>query len=151
MAQAREVLIEHFTILLGGPNMTDNNATLVKNHTDQRSAEATRNSAYFSPRVDIIETDKELLLFADMPGVRSDSIDLRYENGELILRGKAEPRGEKGTLIFGEYDVGDFYRVFHVHETIDAGKIDAEYKNGVLTVHLPKQETVQPKQVSIRT
>jgi len=131
--------------------MTDNTATLVKNHTDNRSTEATRNSAFFSPRVDIIETDKELLLFADMPGVRSESIDLRYENGELILRGKTESPGVGGTLVFGEYDVGDFYRVFHVHETIDASKIDAEYKNGVLTVHLPKQETVQPKQVSIRT
>jgi HSP20 family molecular chaperone IbpA len=136
---------------MGDPTMTENTATLVKNHTDNRSAESTRNSAYFSPRVDIIETDTELLLYADMPGVRSEDIDLRYENGELILRGKTPPVGARGTLIFGEYDSGDFYRVFHVHETIDASKIDAEFKNGVLTVHLPKQETVQPKQVSIRT
>jgi len=131
--------------------MTENTATLVKNPTDNRSAEATRNGAYFSPRVDIIETEKELLLYADMPGVRSEDIDLRYENGELILRGKAQSSEAKGIRIFGEYDVGDYYRVFRVHETIDASKIDAEFKNGVLTVHLPKQETMQPKQVSIRT
>ena len=130
--------------------MTYNTSTLVKNHKDNRG-ESTRNSAFFSPRVDIIETDKELLLYADMPGVRSDGVDLRYENGELILRGKSEHAGQTRTLVFGEYDVGDFYRVFSVHETIDASKIDAEFKNGVLTVHLPKQEAVQPKQVPIRT
>src|SRR5436190_15932351 len=137
--------------LNGGLTMTENTSTLTKNRQENRSAETTRNGAYFSPRVDIVETEKELLLYADMPGVRSDDIDLRYENGELILRGKTQPREVKGTLIFGEYDVGDFYRVFQVHETIDASKIDAEYRNGVLTVHLPKQEVVQPKQVSIRT
>jgi len=131
--------------------MTENTATLVKNHNENRAGEATRNGAYFSPRVDIIETERELLLYADMPGVRSEGIDLRYENGELILRGKTQPTEMKGMLIFREYDVGDFYRVFRVHETIDASKIDAEFKNGVLTVHLPKQETAQPKQVSIRT
>jgi len=131
--------------------MTENTSTLTKNRQENRSAETTRNGAYFSPRVDIIETDKELLLYADMPGVRSEEIDLRYENGELILRGKSQPRDIKGTLIYGEYEVGDYYRVFQVHETIDASKIDAEYRNGVLTVHLPKQEMVQPKQVSIRT
>jgi len=137
--------------LIGGPTMTKNTVAPVKNHTENRSAESTRNGAYFSPRVDIVESEKELLLYADMPGVRSEDIDLRYENGELILRGKAQPTGVKGTLIYGEYEVGDYYRVFHVHETIDASKIDAEFKNGVLMVHLPKQETMQPKQVSIRT
>jgi len=132
--------------------MTENTLTApVKNHAGNRNVEATRNSNYFTPRVDIVETDAELLLYADMPGVRPDSVDLRYENGELILRGKVDKTEVKGNLVFGEYDVGDFYRVFQVHETINASKIDAEFKNGVLTVHLPKQEAVKPKQVAIRT
>jgi len=122
-----------------------------KNHTGNSNVETTRNSTYFTPRVDIVETDTELLLYADMPGVRPDSIDLRYENGELILRGSVERPEVKRNLVFGEFEVGDFYRVFQVHETIDATKIDAEFKNGVLTVHLPKQEAVKPKQVAIRT
>jgi len=124
--------------------MTEN--TLVKNP----NVETTRSAQYFTPRVDIVESDTELLLFADMPGTRQEDIDLRYENGELILRGKVQPEEHKGHLIFGEYDVGDYYRVFQMHESIDASKIDAAYKNGVLTVHLPKQEAVQPKQVPIR-
>jgi len=127
--------------------MTETTTTTpVKNH----GVEETRNGNYFTPRVDIIETENEILLYADMPGVRPDDVDLRYENGQLIVRGKTQRPEVKGTLIYSEYEVGDYYRVFAVHETIDAGKIDAEFKNGVLIVHLPKQEKVKPKQVAIR-
>jgi len=130
--------------------MAENTATPVQNRAETCSAEPTRNGNYFTPRVDIVETEGELLLYADMPGVRSEDIDLRYENRELILRGKVHKTEVKGNLVFGEYGVGDFYRVFQVHETINAAKIDAECKNGVLIVHLPKQEALKPKQVAIR-
>jgi HSP20 family protein len=50
-----------------------------------------------------------------------------------------------------EFEVGDFYRVFSIHESIDAGRIEAECKNGVLTVHLPKVEAARPRQISVRT
>jgi HSP20 family protein len=113
-------------------------------------AEATRNGQFFTPRVDIVETESELLLYADMPGVNPYDIDLRYEQGELVLRGKVPPREATGHLIFSEFETGDFYRDFQVKETIDASKIEAEFKNGVLIVHLPKQESVKPKQVPIR-
>jgi len=125
--------------------MTEN-STLTKNP----NAEATRNGQFFTPRVDIVETETELLLYADMPGVNPYDIDLRYEQGELKLRGKVQPRETVGNLVFSEFEVGDFYRVFQVQESIDASKIEAEFKNGVLIVHLPKQESVKPKQVPIR-
>jgi HSP20 family protein len=131
--------------------MAENNATLTKNRNETFNVENTRNGLYFTPRVDIVETETELLLYADMPGVRPDDIDLRYENGELIVRGKVQRPEGRGNVVFAEYEVGDFYRVFKVHETIDASKIDAEYKNGVLVVHLPKQEAAKPKQVAVRT
>jgi HSP20 family protein len=131
--------------------MAENTPMTVKNRPENHNVETTRNgAAFFTPRVDIVETDSELFLYADMPGVRPDDIDLRYEQGELHLRGKVQPNGAKGNLVFGEFDVGDFYRVFQVHESIDASKIGAECKNGVLTVHLPKQEAIKPKQVPIR-
>ena len=131
--------------------MAKNTPMTVKNgsETQTHNIESTRDN-YFTPRVDILETDTELLLFADMPGVSPGDIDLRYENGELQLRGKVQPTATKGHLVYGEYQIGDFYRVFQVHETIDAGKIDAEFKNGVLTVHLAKQEKVKPRQVKIQ-
>jgi len=124
-------------------------STVARDSNATRS-EATRNARFVAPRVDIFETDSELLLLADMPGVRPDQIDLRYERGELVLRGKVESAPERGQPVFEEYERGDFYRVFQIHETIDASKIEAEYKNGVLTVHLPKQEAVKPKQVQVR-
>lgn len=120
------------------------------NRNGNRNAEPTCDGPCFAPRVDIVETDADLFLYADMPGALPHDIDLRYEQGELILHGKVPPRQAHGRLVFGEYDVGDFRRVFEVHESIDAGKIEAEFKNGVLTVRLPKQEAVKPKQVAIK-
>jgi HSP20 family protein len=114
------------------------------------SLEHTRAGKQFAPRVDIYETDHELVLLADLPGARSDEIDLRYERGELTLQGTVKPRQASGHLVLGEYEVGDFYRVFQIHESIDASKIEAEHKNGVLTVHLPKAESAKPKQVAIK-
>jgi HSP20 family protein len=132
--------------------MNTSTANPIRTRPENGNAEMTRNgSSYNTPRVDIVETDTELLLYADMPGVAPDGIDLRYENGELILRGKVKGTQVQGHFIFGEFEPGDFYRVFQVHESIDASKISADAKNGVLIVHLPKQEAVKPKQVPIRT
>lgn len=129
--------------------MADNSMTAT-NRTDTTKSENTRNGTYFTPRVDIFETETELVLCADLPGVSPQNIDLRYEQGELILQGKAAPHEHKGQLILGEYEEGDFYRVFQVHESIDSARIEAECKNGVLTVHLPKAEAAKPKQVTVK-
>jgi HSP20 family protein len=112
--------------------------------------EATRGGAHFSPRVDIVETDGELTLYAEVPGVRPEDVDLHYEKGELVLRGRVQPRQGDKELLLNEYEEGDFYRAFTIHESIDATKIEAECKNGVLTVHLPKAEAVRPRQINVR-
>jgi HSP20 family molecular chaperone IbpA len=104
----------------------------------------------FAPRVDIFEADTAYFVYADLPGALPYDIDLHYEQGELFLRGKVQPRPGGGRVVFREYDVGDFARVFQVHESIDASRIDADYKNGVLTVRLPKVEAAKPKQVPIK-
>ncbi len=129
--------------------MNDNTSTLTK-HTETNNPETTRNARYFTPRVDIFETESELIMNADMPGVAPGAIDLRYEQGELILQGKTSPGQRAGHLLLGEYEDGDFYRVFQIHESIDSTRIEAECKNGVLTVHLPKAETAKPKQVAVK-
>jgi HSP20 family protein len=117
---------------------------------EQTTTERTHGGATFTPRVDIYETDKELVLQADVPGVRPEDVDLRYENGELILYGKVQPRHPGRTVLLNEYQVGDFYRAFAIHESIDSSKIAAECKNGVLTVHLPKQEAARPRQINVK-
>src|SRR5262249_3726662 len=113
----------------------------------QGGSESTRGGVFFTPRVDIFETEKELTLYADLPGVRPEDVDLRYENGELMLHGRVKPRTRPDNCLLCEYDEGDFYRVFQVHESIDSSRIEAECKNGVLVVHLPKVEAARPKQV----
>jgi HSP20 family protein len=111
--------------------------------------ESTRDGTQFIPRVDIVETKNELTVFADLPGVRQEDVDLRFEQGELILRGRVRPEERGRNHLLQEYGVGDFYRAFTVHETIDAGKISAECKNGVLTIHLPKVTVAQPRQIKV--
>jgi HSP20 family protein len=127
-----------------------NNSTTMTKQTETTNRETTRNAQYFTPRVDIFETDSELVMFADMPGVAPKDIDLRYEQGELILQGKVTPAARTGHLILGEFEDGDYYRVFQIHESIDSARIEAECKNGVLTVHLPKAESAKPKQVTVK-
>jgi len=121
-----------------------------KDRTGTAQPETTRGGVFFTPRVDIYETENELTLFAELPGVKPEDVDLRYENGELLLHGRVRPRSANQNLLLQEYDEGDFYRVFTIHESIDSGKITAEAKNGVLVVHLPKAEAVKPRQINVR-
>lgn len=129
--------------------MAENKPLAQKDRAEQTTPERTRGGTYFTPRVDILETDKELVLFADMPGVRPEDIDLRYERGELLVHGQVQKRQRQGNFLLNEYDEGDFYRAFTIHESIDSSRIEAECKNGVLTVHLPKVAAVQPKQIAV--
>jgi HSP20 family protein len=115
----------------------------------QFQPEATQ-SVYYTPRVDILENENEITIFADMPGVRSEDADIRFENGELTLHGRCSPRQEVANYLAAEYGIGDFYRVFTINESIDADKITAELKNGVLTVHLPKSEAVKPRRIAVK-
>ena len=130
--------------------MKENTPTVVQSCNGNSVADVAPASRTFAPRVDIVETDGALFLYADLPGALPYDIDLNFEHGELTLRGKVKPRETSGRQVFSEYDVGDFQRVFQLHESIDASKIDAEFKNGVLTVRLPKQEAAQPKRLPIR-
>lgn len=112
--------------------------------------EATRGGVFFTPRVDIVESESELTLFAEVPGVRPEDVELRYEKGELVLHARVKPRPTPQTILLQEYEEGDFFRAFTIHESIDAGRIAAECKNGLLTVHLPKVEAVRPRQIAVR-
>jgi HSP20 family protein len=128
--------------------MADVTTVPQKDRAEQARPEATR-GVHFVPHVDIYETDHELLLFADVPGVRPEDVDLHYENGELVLHARVQPRQQQGNALLREYDEGDFYRAFSIHESIDATKIEANCKNGVLTVRLPKVEAIKPRQIKV--
>lgn len=113
-------------------------------------AEPTRESPVFTPRFDILENENELTLYGDLPGVKIDQIDIRYESEQLVVHGRVVDRGAGLTFLRQEYGVGDFHRVFTIGEAIDAEKISAELHDGVLAIHLPKTEAVKPRRIEVK-
>ena len=110
---------------------------------------ASTNGPTFTPRVDVWETEHEFLVHADLPGVQPGDINLNFENGHLSLYGKVKPAQARANSIVREYGVGDYYRTFAINDDVDAGKISADIKQGVLTVKLPKREELKPKKIEI--
>ena len=110
-----------------------------------------RTSRPWSPAVDIVETEDELIVKADLPDVRLEDIDVRVENGTLSLKG--ERKFEKELADKGyhriERSYGEFVRSFALPSTVDTEKVTADYRNGVLTIGLPKKETAKPRQVKV--
>jgi len=131
--------------------MAERTTTPTRGRVEDGRPEATRGGTHFVPQVDICETEGELVLIADVPGVRADGIDLHYEKGELSLLARIQPRLPGEGVLLKEYEEGDFYRIFSVHESIDASRIEATCKNGVLTVRLPKREAARPRQIKVNT
>jgi HSP20 family protein len=105
----------------------------------------------WSPAVDIYETENELVLKADLPDVDQKDIDVRVENQTLSIAGERKfERNESGKGYHRiERSYGSFVRSFAVPNAFDTETISAEYKNGVLTVTLPKKETAKPRQVKV--
>jgi len=122
------------------------------NQTEEQGAERTRTGQYYRANVDILEKQDELMLVADMPGVKSDGIDINFEDGVLTIEGKLKSRyDEHSDFLLAEYGIGNFYRTFRVSEQVDSSRIHAEYGNGVLTVHLPKAEEAKPRKIQVQS
>lgn len=104
------------------------------------------------PPVDIKETENELIFKADVPDLEMKDIDVRMENGSLTIRGerKFEAKKEEGGWHRVERAYGSFERVFTVPDTVDAEKVKADYKNGTLTITLPKKEVAKPRQIKVQ-
>ena len=114
-------------------------------------AEQTRQGVYFTPSVDIFETDKEITLLADMPGVPPDKLVVDLRDNILTLEGDvAPPDAPKEEAIYEEYTTGRFYRQFSLSEVIDQNKIDAQMTDGVLRLTLPKVEKATPRKITVR-
>lgn len=128
--------------------MTDQ-VTKTKANDISKPEPARGSGTYFTPRVDVWETDQELLFHADMPGVKPDDISLHYEQGVLTLHGRVQQPEPRERMVLNEFEVGDYFRTFAVHDEVDATKISADYKQGVLTVRLPKREEVKPRKIAI--
>jgi HSP20 family protein len=105
----------------------------------------------WSPAVDILETDDSLIVKADLPNVKIEDIDIRVENQTLTISGSRT--FEKDDKVKGyhriERSYGEFVRSFAVPSTVDTEKVGADYKNGVLSVTLPRKESAKPRQVKV--
>lgn len=104
------------------------------------------------PPVDIFERGESLVIRAEIPGVQSGDVDVRVENGVLTLQGQRtrEEQIEERSAFRLERQFGAFSRSFSLPTTVDAGKIEARLKDGVLEIALPKAEEAKPKKVLIQ-
>lgn len=110
------------------------------------------NARPWVPAVDIHENENELVVKADLPDLKFEDIDVRLENGTLTLRGerKFENKSDKGGYHRLERGYGQFERSFALPETVDPEHVHAAYKDGTLTVTLPKKEVAKPRQIKVQ-
>lgn len=119
--------------------------------TPVRRVERQSERREFIPACDIVESKEDVQLFIDMPGVKSESVELDLENGALTITARVEDRVPADlNFLLREYGVGDFRRSFNIGEGIDANEISAALRNGVLTVTLPKSEAIRPRKIEVK-
>lgn len=117
----------------------------------QHQGEATKPEKYFVPAVDIFETEEDVTVIAEMPGVAASGVDVTLEDDVLTIRGRmqAEEPGN-ARILLQEYESGNYQRRFTVAETIDQEKIRASMNNGLLKVILPKTAPARPRKIDVR-
>jgi HSP20 family protein len=110
------------------------------------------NLTTWAPAVDIFETEHNLVVKADLPDVKPEELDIRVENNILTIRGerKFEKKVNESNYLRVERSYGSFSRSFSLSNTVNTESIQAEYKNGVLTLSIPKREEAKPKQIKVR-
>jgi HSP20 family protein len=104
----------------------------------------------FVPAADIWETEQEVVLRLDMPGVAKDCVEVKVERDTLHVHGKVAPQ-PAGTALYSEQRIGDFQRQFTLSEDLDRESINAEMDAGVLTIRIAKAEQVKPRTIQIQS
>ncbi|MEW6742662.1 MAG: Hsp20/alpha crystallin family protein [Planctomycetota bacterium] len=104
----------------------------------------------FTPNVDVFESEMGIVLFADMPGVSADTLDVRVEKGILILHGATTQTARKGRPAYTEYNEGNFARSFALSDDLDTEKIQASIADGVVRIEIPKAERAKPRRIPVK-
>lgn len=135
--------------------MTDSGAKEIQVKPKQEvssPAEQTRPGVVFTPSVDIFETERDLTLLADLPGVKAENLTIDLRENTLTLTGEVAPL-ETGNEqdILTEYETGKYYRQFSLSNVIDQSKINAKLTDGVLRLTLPKVEEAKPRKIEVKT
>lgn len=117
--------------------------------SEERSPTTREAERYLVPAVDIYETDDGLTLVADMPGVDRDDVDIQVDNNVLTIEGKIT-HPERPNPTYEEFDLLSYFRQFSLSSELDTDRIEAELRNGVLTVSLPRSPKASPKQIEVK-
>jgi len=141
--------LSRFEPFRGVSSLQDQINRLFSEAFDRSSGEA--NLTTWAPAVDIYETEHELVVKADLPDVRPEDLDIRVENNLLTIRGerKFEKKVNENNYLRVERTYGSFSRSFSLANTVNSEAIKAEYKDGVLTLTVPKREEAKPKQIKV--
>lgn len=111
--------------------------------------------ATFTPRIDVREDDNSYEIAAELPGLAEKDLELSIADGTLVLRGEkgSDHEAKEGQYFRQERLYGRFERAFHLPDGVEADKIEAQFKNGVLSIHLPKKEEAKTvvRQVQVKT
>jgi HSP20 family molecular chaperone IbpA len=114
-------------------------------------AELTKPGLVFNPAVDIFETERELTLLADLPGVKAKDLKIDLKDNVLTLTADETPLEEPQEKdLLREYRTGTYYRQFSLSDTIDQSKIEAVMRDGVLRLTLPKVEAATPRKIAVK-
>jgi HSP20 family protein len=142
--------ISRFEPFRGVSTLQDQINRLFNETFDHSSEEG--NLTTWAPAVDIHETEQELVVKADLPGVKAEDLDVRVENNLLTIRGerKFEKKVNEQNYLRVERSYGSFSRSFSLANTVNTEAIKADYKDGVLTLSIPKREEAKPKQIKVQ-
>jgi len=122
----------------------------VRTKQEVTGGEQTRPGRTYLPDVDICETAESLWLWADMPGVDEQSIDVKLADGVLSIEGRVSVKDyENLSPVYAEYNLGNYARRFTLSEDIDTQRIKARMTNGVLELELPKAERAKPRRIAV--
>ncbi len=117
----------------------------------EAAPEATRSRPVWRPLTDIVETKDGIQVIVELPGVSPQDVDLTVEKRVLTIRARAQTiEPERLRLVHAEYQPGDFERAFTFSDEFDLERIDAQMKNGVLTLTVPRTEATRPKSITIK-
>ena len=122
-----------------------------KSQQQPRQAEQEKRYPLVRPATDIIEREDGFHIFRDLPGVRREDLVIDLHDNELKVSGKAvHPAQVKGETLAMEFTSGEYTRTFTLSDAVNRENIKANMKNGVLELHLPKAEKLQPKRIEIQ-
>lgn len=122
-----------------------------KELTTPTAVNADKNSAYIVPRVDVIEDRAGITLIADLPGVAKDGLDIHVEGTSLTLEGAIKLEApQRLDPVFAEVRASRYRRAFTLSRELDSAAIDAQLRDGVLRLRIPKVAEAQPRRIEVR-